>query len=433
MTTDFTVSDRLLPDPELDRLVRSLNDAARTGQVGDETPPTEPPETPSDPPPAPVDTPGRASVTAPPSPSARRWPLPPETAEGQAKLRELLTTARSTHASDLLLVAGSPPQARVNGRLEPLEEAPLSRETVGALAAALVPRSRRDETESTSRLDLAFTKPTLGRFRCNVHRERGRWAAAIRLFPEAVPSLSSLQLPEQLERLAQREHGLLLVTGATGAGKSTTLAAVVRSILGRRRVHLITIEDPVEYEHRGDGSVVEQVEVGSDTTSFADALRSTLRQDPDVILIGEMRDAETMSVAITAAETGHLVLATLHTGDAPQTVHRIVDTYPGVQQDAVRAQLAASLTAIASQCLLPRRDGRGRVPAMEILVATHAVRNLIRTGRVEQLRSQIGLEQHAGMLDLDQGLARLVQDGLVDREVARNRAREPEVFDSHLA
>jgi len=223
----------------------------------------------------------------------------------------------------------------------------------------------------------------------------------------------------------------VLVTGPTGCGKSTTLAALLRRILSRRRVHLVTIEDPVEYEHAHEDSLVEHIEIGRDVPSFAHALRSVLRQDPDVVLIGEMRDPESMAIAISAGETGHLVLSTLHTGDAPQTIHRILDSFPANQMEAVRAQLSVSLAGIISQQLLPRIDEPGRVPAVEVLMATPAVRNLIRQGKIEQLRSQITLGRAMGMLELDRALSDLVRRGLVDEREARVRARIPNEFDPH--
>ena len=231
-----------------------------------------------------------------------------------------------------------------------------------------------------------------------------------------------------MARFTELDYGLVLVTGPTGCGKSTTLAALVRRILARRKVHLITIEDPVEYEHPHGESIVEHIEIGRDVPDYPSALRAALRQDPDVLLIGEMRDPESISIAITAAETGHLVLSTLHTGDGPQTVHRILDSYPASQMEVVRVQLSISLAGIISQQLLPRKDGDGRVPAVEILMATRAVRNLVRLGKIQMLRSQISLERQAGMFGLDESLAELVREGLVDESEARVRARTPEEF-----
>ncbi len=344
----------------------------------------------------------------------------------------MLGGARSSHASDLLLVAGAPPCARVNGKLEALGDKKLSAQATAMLAAALVPENRRRTLEDEGSADFSISRKGLGRFRCNVHRERDRWGASIRLFPSNAPELKSLHLPSAIAGFAELEHGLVLVTGPTGCGKSTTLAALVRHILGRRRVHLITIEDPVEYEHDHGDSVVEHIEIGRDAVSCSQALRAALRQDPDVILVGEMRDPETIDIAITAAETGHLVLSTLHTGDAPQTIHRILDSYPANQQDAVRVQLSVSLAGVVSQQLLARSDVAGRVPAVEVLVATPAVRNLIRQGKIELIRSQLTLEQSAGMLSLDTSLARLASSGQVDLAEARNRARIPTEFEQRL-
>jgi twitching motility protein PilT len=404
----------LLPDPDLEALIRKLNTAAQ--EV------TEP---------ATTDAETSTLVPRPARPRVR-WPLPAANDTGREWLARLLAATRSAHASDLLLVPGTRPMVRVNGRLEPVGELALEPDASASLCAALVPESHAEGLAETGAADFAFTRKGLGRFRCNVHRTRGHWSAAVRLLPERVPDLETLNLPQTLGRFADLEYGLVLVTGPTGSGKSTTLAALVRRILAHRRVHLITIEDPVEYAHPHGDSAVEHIEIGRDALSFSSALRSALRQDPDVLLIGEMRDPESISIAITAAETGHLVFSTLHTGDGPQTIHRILDSYPAGQTEQVRVQLSVSLAGIVSQQLLPRRDGQGRVPAVEVMVATHAVRNLIRQGKIAHLRSQITLEKPAGMLALDESLARLVKRGLADREVARARARLPEEFDHAL-
>jgi twitching motility protein PilT len=362
-----------------------------------------------------------------------RWALPAADDETRDRLARLLADARTAHASDLLLVAGARPTVRINGHLVPAGDGPLHPEESAGLCAALVPDTHVETLAGAGAVDFVLARKGVGRLRCNVHRAAGRWSAALRLLPERVPDLAALNLPSSLHRFADLEYGLVLVTGPTGSGKTTTLAALMRRILSRRRVHVITIEDPVEYSHPHGESVVEHVEIGRDAPSFAAALRSALRQDPDVMLIGEMRDPESISIAITAAETGHLVLSTLHTGDAPQTVHRILDSYPAGQADQVRVQLSVSLAGIVSQQLLPRQDGRGRVPAVEVMLATHAVRNLIRQGKIAHLRSQITLEKQAGMLGLDTSLARVVQKQLVDRETARARARVPEEFDHLLS
>lgn len=412
------MTKRLLPDPDLEALIRRLNSSAETAQTEGLS-----------------EVPDAAGEPAAPTTDARfpRWSLPKPTDEGRERLWRLLVVARDAQASDLMLVAGRPPVVRVDGQLTAVGEEPLDPGGTGLLCGALVPDTRRDAIEASGAVDFAFTSSGVGRFRCNVHREQNRWSAAIRLLPEKAPNLGELHLPGALARFAELEYGLVLVTGPTGSGKSTTLAALMKCILARRRVHVITVEDPVEYSHPHGESVVEHIEIGRDAASFADALRAALRQDPDVLLVGEMRDSESISTAITAAETGHLVLSTLHTGDGPQTVHRILDSYPAVQMETVRVQLSVSLAGVISQQLLPRTDGRGRVPAVEVMMATHAVRNLIRRGKIAHLRSQIMLEKSAGMLDLDQNLAELVREGLVSREVARPRARVPEEFDRLLA
>jgi twitching motility protein PilT len=408
-------TQRLLPDPDLESLIQKLNTSAR--KVDD----LAMPEGEADP-----DVPVRRR----PSPPSR-WTLPAANDSGRDRLRQLLAHARGAHASDLLIVAGTRPTMRVNGRLVPVGGEALTPDESASMCAALVPSTHGERLAGSGAVDFALTRKGIGRFRCNVHRAQDRWSAAIRLLPERVPDLETLHLPATLSRFAEMEYGFVLVTGPTGSGKSTTLASLMRRILSRRRAHVITIEDPVEYAHGHGDSVVEHIEIGRDAPSFASALRSALRQDPDVLLIGEMRDPESISIAITAAETGHLVLSTLHTGDAPQTIHRILDSYPAGQTEQVRVQLSVSLAGVVSQQLLPRRDGRGRVPAVEIMVATHAVRNLIRQGKIAHLRSQLTLEKPAGMLGLDASLARLVREGLVDRELARARARVPEEFD-HL-
>jgi len=408
------VTQRLHPDQEIEELVRRLNESARAAEQEPAAESTSP------------------SARREPAPDAR-WALPPRNDEGEVWLRDLLAAARRKHASDLLVAAGAPPAVRINGQLEPLRNRALSRGATEMLAAALIPPGRRDDAATRGSADFSFHEEGRGRFRCNVHRERDGWAAAIRLLPDLPGDLESLGLPPQLERLADARYGLVLATGPAGSGKSTTLAALVRRILERRRVHLITVEDPVEYEHEHSLGIVEHIEIGRDVPSFSTALRSILRQDPDVILVGEMRDPESIAIAITAAETGHLVLSSLHTGDSPQTIHRILDSYPAGQQETVRAQLSVALAGIVSQQLVPRRDDHGRVPAVEVLIGTPAVRNLIRRGKIEQIRSQLTLERAAGMLDLDRSLARLVRDGRIDPGEAATRARVPEEFDFLLA
>jgi len=416
-------------DRDLNALVRQLNRMARgEAEAGEESDTGE------------GSTAGpRADTLLPPLPRTaegagerREWRVGPVTEEGRERAHALLTVARAAGATDLFLVAGSPPAIRRHGDLEALPSAPLDDGEIGRLVSALVPAPRRGELARRGSLDLSWGTPETGRFRCNVHRESGGWALAVRLFPLTIPSLEELRLPAELATLAELRHGLVLVTGPAGSGKSTTLATLLALVTARRRAHVITIEDPIEYRHPAGISLVEQIEVGRDTPSFADALRAALRQNPDVILVGEMRDPETIALAVTAAETGHLVFSTLHTGDAVQSVSRVLDAYPPGQQGFVRSQLAVALAAVVSQQLIPRRDGTGRVPAVEVLIGTDAVRNLILKGQTEQIAAQIGISRQRGMRTLEASLADLVRRGDIDRAEARARARRPQELDALL-
>jgi len=270
------------------------------------------------------------------------------------------------------------------------------------------------------------------RFRINLHRQRGRLAVAIRILPRGIPTLAALGLPSSLADLVKPARGLVLVCGPTGAGKTSTLAALVGEINRSRTCHVVTIEEPVEYEHPNVRSIVEQIEIGVDAPSFATALKAALRQDPDVLLVGEMRDLETIAIALTAAETGHLVLSTLHTADAAQAIHRVVDVFPALQQGQVRQQLALALHAIICQQLVPRADGRGRAPAVEILLTNNAVRQHIRRERAENLHTEITLGKRAGMISLEESLARLVRAGTVTLEEAQNPATHVDELESLL-
>ncbi|RMF71278.1 MAG: PilT/PilU family type 4a pilus ATPase [Acidobacteria bacterium] len=368
-------------------------------------------------------------VAATAAPRRADWVLPRRTVEGAERLEAQLRQAREHGATDLLLVRGVPPVIRVNGRLVALPGAALDRQEVARLCAAAVPPGRRDEVAARGAIDFGFTLPGLGRFRANVHRASDAWSAAIRVFPAELPTLESLNLPPELAQLVRRQHGLLLVTGPTGCGKTSTLAALLGVVMQARPGHVITIEDPVEYVLPHGRCVVEQIEIGRDAPSFADALRSAMRQDPDVLMVGEMRDAESMANVVTAAETGHLVFSTLHTSNAAQTISRIVDAHPSQESAIIRAQLAGSLVAVVSQQLVPRADGEGRVPVVEVMVANDAVCNLIRKGQIEQLAAQVSLGKHEGMLSFDASLARLVRRGLVDVEEARRRARHLKEFE----
>jgi twitching motility protein PilT len=345
---------------------------------------------------------------------------------------QLLGIALHSGASDIILVAGSPATLRVNGNLTAGAGPALSADALRGMLLPLLTHAQVVELQERKCVDCCFVRGTAGRFRANLHFQRGTLAASIRLLPAQIPTLESLHLPSSLAPLADRRQGLILLTGATGSGKTSTMAALIDRINGQRRDHIITVEDPVEYQHANRHSLVEQIELGSDTLSFAHAVRAVLRQDPDVILVGEMRDSETMAAALTAAETGHLVLSSLHTNDAAQTVSRILDTFPSGFQSQIRQQLSLALLAIISQQLLPAANGIGRYPAVEILVATNGIRNLIRRGDDHQLRANIETGRNEGMLTMEQSLAELVWAGRVSSETAFAHCNHPEDLRRHL-
>ncbi|MEW6545290.1 MAG: type IV pilus twitching motility protein PilT [Bacillota bacterium] len=340
-------------------------------------------------------------------------------------MNDLLRHAVARGASDLHLGAGLPPVLRVDGRLERTSLPDLSPEQVRGFVDEVTTPEQRAQFESRGELDFSYGVPGLGRFRVNVFMQRGTVAFAVRLIPTEVPSPEELGLPPALVRMAFSPKGFLLVTGPAGSGKSTTLAALIDTINRNSERHIITLEDPIEYLHRHRRSVVHQREVGGDTRSFADGLRAALRQDPDVIMIGEMRDLDTMATAITAAETGHLVMATLHTIDAAQTVARIVDAFPAAQQNQVRVQLAGCLLGVAAQQLIPRADGSGRVAAFELLVCTAAAANLIREGKIHQLATVLETGGSMGMMTMRQSLARLWQAGIISEAEYTRRIAAP--------
>ncbi len=354
------------------------------------------------------------------------WP-PAHVTSGNP-LEAMLAEVVRLGGSDLLLFAGSSPVYRIGGRLSRSEAPPIDPQQL--FAEFLTSRVReRIATDGSADFSLRLEKPA-ARFRVNLHRQRGTLAAAIRVLPNTIPTLAELNLPPMLAELVKPTRGLVLVCGPTGSGKSTTLAALVGEINRNEPRHVITIEDPIEYEHRNTQSVIEQIEIGRDAPSFAAALRSALRQDPDVILVGEMRDLETVSIALTAAETGHLILSTLHTSDAAQAIHRVVDVFPPAQQSQIKHQLALSLNAVVCQQLVPRSSGEGRSVAVEVLLANHAVRNHIRTDKLQNLISEITLGKRAGMISLEDSLVRLVQQGLITAEDARIRSARPDELDS---
>ncbi len=338
--------------------------------------------------------------------------------QSTASLDQLLHAAAGRGASDVLLIAGAPVMLRVTGNLTPGAGAVLEADDVRGLVLPLLEPAQLDELQKRKSVDLSFVRENLGRFRVNIHHQRGTLAASIRLLPSRIPSLESLHLPLSLAKLAERRQGLVLVTGPTGCGKSSTLAALIDIVNTKRAAHVVTIEDPVEYQHANRSAIIEQIEVGRDTPDFAVTLRSIMRQTPDVILVGEMRDPETIATALTAAETGHLVFSTLHTNDTIQAMSRILDSFPAGNQPQIRQQMSLAMSAVVAQQLVPGVDGVNRWPAVEIMIATDAVRALIRKGDDHQLRSQISVGRADGMTTMEQSLADLVKVGRITRETA---------------
>ncbi len=363
-----------------------------------------------------------------PGTSEASTPAPrPEATSPLPHLDQLLERLLAEGGSDLHLTVGKQPSVRVHGALRPLDGAPvLEPEPLRALLFDALHPSKRERFEERKELDTAYAIPGLGRFRMNLFVQRGAVGAVIRAIPDHVPELESLGLPEIVKELADRPRGLVLVTGPTGSGKSTTLAAMVDRINQSKPVHIMTVEDPIEHVHDHGRAVVNQREVGSDTVSFAEALRHVLRQDPDVILVGEMRDLETISAALTAAETGHLVFGTLHTQDAAQSVDRMVDVFPPSQQAQVRMMLSTTLQGIVCQQLLPTVDNDGRVVAVEVLVATPAIRSMIREAKAQQIPSALQAGAVHGMVSMDQSLAKLVRAGKITDSVAYSRCASSE-------
>ncbi|MFQ6131119.1 MAG: type IV pilus twitching motility protein PilT [Armatimonadota bacterium] len=343
----------------------------------------------------------------------------------EQSLDDLLVMLRDADGSDLHLRVGEPPVIRVYGTLQRTDLPVLTDEDVERLMFGIIPPEKREHYERNWEMDMAYELEGVARFRVNCYRQQGHLGAALRLIPVEIESIDDLGLPQVLKNVAMLPRGLCLVTGPTGSGKSTTLAAMVDHINDHKRAHIITIEDPIEFVHRDKRAAINQREVGADTHSFAHALRHVLRQNPDTILVGEMRDLETISLAITAAETGHLVFATLHTTDAMQTVDRAIDVFPPQQQQQIRMQLAVTLECVVCQSLLPRKDGNGRIAAFEIMLATPAIRALIREGKTHQIYNSIQSGQEHGMIVLDQFLANLVREGYVDFEEALAKSSYP--------
>ena len=335
-------------------------------------------------------------------------------------IKQLLAFTMQNKASDLHLSAGSPPIIRSSGVLKRVKGEPLSSDDIRGMLYSIMSEDQRAEYEKTSDIDFAIALGEKARFRVNGFASRLGVCAVFRTIPTEVPTLNQLNLPPVMRRLAELEKGIILVTGPTGSGKSTTLAAMVNHINMHEAKHILTIEDPVEFFHHSKKSLVNHREVGTDTKSFARALKSALREDPDVILVGEMRDYETISLALTAAETGHLVFATLHSSSAPKTIDRIIDVFPTGDKGMVRAMLSSSLQGVIAQTLLSRADGNGRVGAYEILIGTNAVRNLIRENQIPQLASMMQTGMRYGMITMEDAVSDLVESGLVDKEEARS-------------
>ncbi len=361
--------------------------------------------------------------------------IPPAASDGAAMLHidDLLRYAVSVGASDLHLTAEMPGSIRLHGAIRQIEGCPvLDNEQIRDMVFGILPASQRERFEAEHELDTSHSIAGVGRFRVNVALQRGTVTAALRPIPHEMPVFDSLGLPESIKAFTDLRRGMVLVTGPTGSGKSTTLASLVDIINRTKPLHIVTVEDPIEFLHDHKRSIITQREVGEDTGSFSEALRRVLRQDPDVILVGELRDLETISMALTAAETGHLVFGTLHTQDAPQTIDRIIDVFPTNQQEQIRVMLASTLEGIVTQQLVVNTDGTGRIPCAEVLMCTSAIRNLIRQAKTHQIYSLMQVGGSFGMQTMDQGLAALVRQGLITESIAYDRSQNEEDLRNHL-
>jgi len=405
----------------------------------------EPPAAPAPPPPPPVTN---GSAPAAPGPGVGNGsaqaagnggrsgvlhasPNQPETEP--LHLDDLLRYAVSVGASDLHVTTGLPACIRLHGAIRPIEGCPvLNNEMIRDMVFGILPQTMRERFEAEKELDTSHSIVDVGRFRVNVFQQRGTVAAAMRAIPHEIPPFEVLGIPESIRAFTDMRHGLVLVTGPTGSGKSTTLASLVDIINRNKPLHIVTVEDPIEFLHTHKRAMVNQREVGQDTMSFSEALRRVLREDPDVILVGEMRDLETISMALTAAETGHLVFGTLHTQDAPQTIDRIIDVFPSNQQDQIRTMLAGSLEGVVTQQLLLNADGTGRLAACEVMICTSAIRNLVRSAKTHQIYSLMQTGGQYGMQTMDQGLAKLVKSGRITEAVAFDRCRSEEDLRNHM-
>lgn len=345
---------------------------------------------------------------------------------------ELVNIATEKKASDIHITVGIPPILRINGQLIYFNEEKLKPDDTKTLVYETLNEDLIKELEEKGEVDTSFSSPGIGRYRVNAYKQRGSYGMALRIIPLEIPSVDDLGLPIVVKDLARLPRGLILVTGPTGSGKSTTLATMINQINNERRCHILTLEDPIEYLHRHNQSIVNQREIGTDSRSFANGLRAALRQDPDVILVGEMRDLETISIALTAAETGHLVLSTLHTNGAAKTIDRIIDVFPPHQQQQVRVQFSSAIQAIISQQLLPKADESGRVAAFEVMVATTAIRNLIREDKIHQIDTAIQTGAKYQMQTMDASLLELYRKGLISKDTALTQAINQENIKKYI-
>lgn len=360
-----------------------------------------------------------------------RLDAPAMSGGADSKLDAWLRLLAERRGSDLLLIAGEPPTIRINGLLQRSESSPLDGLEIEELVVPVLPPHAQKDFRERGIADASRALAGVGRFRINLHRERGRAAAVIRALPRRIPTLASLDLPPGTEALSKLSRGLVLIGGATGSGKSTTLAAIVDEINRRDAKHIITVEDPIEFEHTNQKSIIQQIEIGIDAPDFPTALRSALRQAPDVLVVGEMRDAETMKIALAAGETGHLVFSTLHTSDTASTIARIADSFPGERQNTIRQEIAAALSAVFVQTLVPRVAG-GRIPAAELLMVGYGARAHIRRNALQHLHQEVTLTRKSGSLSLEECLARLVRTGLIERSEGLGRAIHPDDFELAL-
>lgn len=348
------------------------------------------------------------------------------------ELLDLINYAIENRASDIHITVGVPPILRKDGTLKYYSGDKLYPEDIEKLVKEILDEEQFKELESKGEIDTSYSNPGISRFRVNIYKQRGSYAIALRIIPFRIPSMEDLGLPKVVKDISKLPRGLILVTGPTGSGKSTTLASIIDLINKERNCHILTLEDPIEYLHRHNKSMVNQREIGTDSHSFANALRAALRQDPDVILVGEMRDLETISIALTAAETGHLVLSTLHTIGAAKTIDRVVDVFPPYQQQQIRVQLASVIQAIISQQLLAKINGQGRVAAFETMVATPAIRNLIREEKIHQIDTVIQTSRKQGMQTMDYSLIELYQNGLISKETLLSQAVNPDIVKKYI-